>query len=129
MSASLAAATKEEQAAIKANGELVAAKKKEIAACTAAIEEKTVRVGELKGKIVEMKQDLSDTEEALIADKKFLADLEAKCATAQEDWDKLCAARSEELLALADTIKLLNSDDALELFKKALPAASFAQIS
>merc|ERR1719238_2081910 len=32
--------------------------------------------------------------------------------------------RSEELLALADTIKILNDDDALELFKKTLPGAS-----
>merc|ERR1719174_552735 len=32
--------------------------------------------------------------------------------------------RSEELLALSDTIKVLNDDDALELFKKTLPGAS-----
>merc|ERR1719398_652182 len=32
--------------------------------------------------------------------------------------------RSEELLALADTIKILNDDDALELFKKTLPASA-----
>merc|ERR1719265_307870 len=32
--------------------------------------------------------------------------------------------RSQELLALADTIKVLNDDDALELFKKTLPGAS-----
>merc|ERR1719359_1121084 len=32
--------------------------------------------------------------------------------------------RAQELLALADTIKILNDDDALELFKKTLPAAS-----
>merc|ERR1719198_767487 len=38
--------------------------------------------------------------------------------------------RSEELLALADTIKILNDDDALELFKKTLlgAAASFVQL-
>merc|ERR1719158_729137 len=38
--------------------------------------------------------------------------------------------RGEELLALADTIKILNDDDALELFKKTLPspAASFVQL-
>merc|ERR1719305_2283893 len=38
--------------------------------------------------------------------------------------------RSEELVALADTIKILNDDDALELFKKTLPAssASFVQM-
>merc|ERR1719436_1008885 len=38
--------------------------------------------------------------------------------------------RSEELLALADTIKILNDDDALELFKKTLPgASSFVQVN
>jgi septal ring factor EnvC (AmiA/AmiB activator) len=37
--------------------------------------------------------------------------------------------RSEELLALADTIKLLNDDDALELFKKTLPTPSLLQIT
>merc|ERR1719420_272077 len=37
--------------------------------------------------------------------------------------------RSEELVALADTIKILNDDDALELFKKTLPgSASFVQL-
>jgi len=130
MSANLASATKDEESSIKAHAALIAAKKKEVAANTEAIETKTVRVGELKVKIVEMKQDLSDTEAALIADQKFLADLEKNCATAQEDWDKTCKTRAEEVLALADTIKLLNSDDALELFKKALPApgASFLQV-
>merc|ERR1712066_1023909 len=38
--------------------------------------------------------------------------------------------RSEELLALADTIKILNDDDALDLFKKTLPSASsFLQLT
>merc|ERR1719316_1116425 len=37
--------------------------------------------------------------------------------------------RSEELLALSDTIKILNDDDALELFKKTLPgSASLLQV-
>merc|ERR1712224_252954 len=37
--------------------------------------------------------------------------------------------RTQELAALADTIKILNDDDALELFKKTLPgASSFVQI-
>merc|ERR1719163_1506054 len=38
--------------------------------------------------------------------------------------------RGQELLALADTIKILNDDDALELFKKTLPgSASFVQMT
>merc|ERR1719181_1561933 len=32
--------------------------------------------------------------------------------------------QGEELLALADTIKILNDDDALELFKKTLPGSA-----
>merc|ERR1719146_535045 len=37
---------------------------------------------------------------------------------------------AQELVALADTIKILNDDDALELFKKTLPgASSFVQVS
>merc|ERR1719281_479558 len=37
--------------------------------------------------------------------------------------------RAEELLALADTIKILNDDDALELFKKTLPTPSLLQVA
>jgi hypothetical protein len=76
------------------------------------------------------KNDLGDTEEALIEDKKFLADMEKNCAKKEAEWEVIVKTRSEELLALADTIKVLNDDDALELFKKALPAASasFVQV-
>merc|ERR1719399_2815346 len=75
-----------------------------------------------------MKEDLDDTTKALIEDKKFLADLEKNCATKEKEWAERSKIRAEELLALADTIKLLNDDDALELFKKTLPSASFLQL-
>jgi len=124
MSKDLAEATADEEAAIVSFNELMAAKKKEVNALSAAIESKIARSGELAVQIVEMKEDLSDTEEALLDDKKFLADLEKNCATKQGEWDEICKTRSEELVALADTIKVLNDDDALELFKKTLPGAS-----
>merc|ERR1719487_2379057 len=39
------------------------------------------------------------------------------------------AAMKEELIAIAETIKILNDDDALELFKKTIPSASaFLQV-
>jgi len=53
-----------------------------------------------------------------------LADLSKNCATKGDEHAANMKLRSEELLALADTIKLLNDDDALELFKKTLPGAS-----
>merc|ERR1719146_286473 len=101
-----------EEAAIKAYEELMAAKKKEIEALTKAIEEKLVRVGELGVEIATMKNDLEDTQEALGEDTKFLADLDETCKLKTKEWEAMCKMRSEELLALSDTIKILNDDDA-----------------
>eukprot|EP00928_Gymnodinium_smaydae_P032225 TRINITY_DN233_c0_g1_i3.p1 TRINITY_DN233_c0_g1~~TRINITY_DN233_c0_g1_i3.p1 ORF type:complete len:721 (-),score=252.79 TRINITY_DN233_c0_g1_i3:56-2218(-) len=130
MSKDLSEATASEEASIKSFEELMAAKTKEVAALTASIEEKTVRTGELAVSIVNMKNELSDTQEALLEDKKFLADLEKNCDTKSAEWDEIVKTRAEELVALSETIKLLQDDDALELFKKALPssAASFVQL-
>jgi len=128
MEADLKELIAQEEAAIKAYDELMAAKKAEVATLTKAIEEKLVRVGELGVKIAEMKNDLEDTQETLAEDTKYLADLGKTCASKTKEWEARCKSRSEELLALADTIKILNDDDALELFKKTLPSASFLQI-
>mmetsp|Transcript_75455 Transcript_75455/g.117961 ORF Transcript_75455/g.117961 Transcript_75455/m.117961 type:complete len:701 (-) Transcript_75455:42-2144(-) len=117
-----------EEAAIKAYDELISAKTKEVNALTKAIEEKMQRAGELAVEIVEMKNDLGDTGAALLDDKKFLADLEKNCKTKADEWEVIVKTRNEELLALADTIKILNDDDALELFKKTLPSSSFMQV-
>jgi len=101
-----------------------------VQALTESIEEKLKRIGSLGVEIVGMKQDLTDSEESLMEDQKFLAELEKGCSTKEAEWAVICKLRSEELLALADTIKLLNDDDALELFKKTLPgSASFMQLT
>jgi len=91
---------------------------------TASIEKKMTLIGELGVEIVEMKEDLTDTEKTLMADKEFLANLEKSCATKTKEWEERSKTRAEELVALADTIKVLNDDDALDLFKKTLPSAS-----
>merc|ERR1719487_1051464 len=127
MVSDLETATKEENAAKAAFEELTFAKEKEIAANTATIEAKMTQIGELGIDIVQMKEDIDDTTKALAEDKKFLADLEKNCATKEEEYDVVKKTRSEELLALSDTIKILNDDDALELFKKTLPAPSLLQ--
>merc|ERR1719440_835741 len=121
---SLAEASTAEAEAVKAFEELTAAKTKEIEANTKAIEVKTVRIGETAVNIGEMKGDLSDTQAALEADKKFVADLEKNCAAQTKMHEENVAMRGQELVALADTIKVLNDDDALELFKKTLPGSS-----
>jgi len=124
MTADLGAAVKEEADALAAYDELTAAKKKEVEALTGMIEDKLVRVGDLGVEIQQMKNDAGDTAEGLIDDKKFLEDLDKNCAIKQKLFDENVAYRGQELEALADTIKMLNDDDALELFKKTLPGAS-----
>merc|ERR1719240_2295221 len=124
MNADLKSATDAENAAIKAFEGLVSAKAKEINALTKAIESKTARVGELGVKVAQMSNDLEDTEEDLTESQKFLADLEVNCKKKKAEWAVYKQMQGQELLALADTIKVLNDDDALELFKKTFPGSA-----
>merc|ERR1719161_1868262 len=119
----------QEEAALKIYNELMAAKTKEVEAHTAAIERKTVLVGELSVEIVNMKNDLTDSEEALIEDQKYLADLDKNCDAKKKEQEERVQLRSQELVAISETIKILNDDDALELFKKTLPSPSLLQLS
>merc|ERR1719398_87100 len=118
MEKDLADATSEEEAAIKAFKGLLAAKTKEINALTKEVETKTSQIGTLGVELVTQKEDLDDTSKALMEDEQFLKDLEKDCDTKDEEWAMRQKIRAEEVLAIADTIKILNDDDALELFKK-----------
>merc|ERR1719183_1305050 len=129
MESDLATATSEEQAAIKDYDGLMAAKTKEINALTSEIETKIAKVGELGVQLVTEKEDLDDTSKSLMEDEKFLADLDKNCKTKEAEWAARCKIRAEELLALADTIKILNDDDALEMFKKTLPTPALIQLT
>jgi hypothetical protein len=124
MSADLKTATDDENAAITAFGALVAAKEKEINALSRAIESKMTRVGDLGVKIAQMKNDLEDTIEDQGESQKFLQDLAGNCKKKKGEWASYKEMQGQEMLALADTIKVLNDDDALELFKKTLPGAA-----
>jgi len=129
MAAGLADSTKAENGAIATYEKLMAAKTKEVNALTQEIETKLTRIGDLGVEIAQMKNDVGDTQEALIEDQKFLANLGQNCEKKKEEWAVIVKTRAEELVALADTIKVLNDDDALELFKKTLPSASsFVQL-
>merc|ERR550532_559141 len=127
MEKDLADITATEEQAIKDYDGLVAAKEKEIKANTMAIEAKLRRSGEVGTEIVTLEADLDDTTKSLLEDKKFLADLESGCATKSSEWDARSKTRSEELAAIAEAIRVLSDDDALELFKKTLPSPALLQ--
>merc|ERR1712039_267257 len=91
MKASLAEVQAAEETAIKNFQGLAAAKTKEIQANTDAIESKTVRHGETGVEIVNLKEDLDDTQKSLAADQQFLADLDKDCDTKKAEWDERSA--------------------------------------
>jgi chromosome segregation ATPase len=130
MSKNAADAHDAEQAAISEYEQLMMAKSKELKSLQSALETKTAREGELAVKLVDMENDLSDTKLELSNNEKLLTDLDKMCDAKEAEYEMNKKLRSEELEALADTIKILNDDDALELFKKALPpkASSFLQM-
>merc|ERR1719160_1840764 len=118
----------QEEAAKSSFDELVAAKQKEIAAATKAIEEKTGRVGEVAVELAESKNSHEDAEEQLASDKEMLAKLLKDCELRKKDFEMRTKTRAMEVVALADTIKMLNDDDSLELMKKTLPSAASSLI-
>jgi septal ring factor EnvC (AmiA/AmiB activator)/bacterioferritin-associated ferredoxin len=129
MTKALADATAAEETAIAEHEQLLASKQKELKSLQAAIEKKSAREGELGVKLVDMKNDLSDTKTSLEENEKLLTDLDKMCDAKEAEYENNKKLRAEELAALADTIKILNDDDALELFKKALPgSSSFLQV-
>jgi DNA repair exonuclease SbcCD ATPase subunit len=130
MEKDLAEATSDEEGKVKDYTSLVSAKKKEASALTKAVEDKTVREGGLAVDLANMANDLEDTKDNLAADQEMLANLDSSCKIKMKEWDEYKKMMAEELVALSDTIKLLNDDEALGLFKKTLPssAASFMQV-
>jgi peptidoglycan hydrolase CwlO-like protein len=128
LAADLKAATDAEDKAKTNYEDLMEAKTKEVATLTKSIEDKTARIGEAGVEVVNMMDDLEDTKKSLEEDKKFLKDLDKNCATKKDEWAVREKLRAEEQLALHETIKILNDDDALELFKKTLPTPSLIQM-
>jgi len=76
-----------EEAAIKNFAALSAAKEKEIAMNTKAIETKTERSGRVSVEIVDLKESVDDTSKALAADQTFLANLASSCDTKKKEWE------------------------------------------
>lgn len=128
MDKELVQAVGEEGDSIKGFNGLMAAKKKQYDALTKMIETKTARLGEVGVDLMNLEENLDDTVSSLGEDKKFLIDLGKSCASKKQEWGVRQKTRAEEMLAIADTIKILNDDDALDLFKKTLPSPSLIQM-
>merc|ERR1719387_1797760 len=126
MEGTLKKLTSDEDASASGFADLKSSKELEIATATEAEKTKTSRQGELAVSVVQTQADIGDTEDELADGEKFLASLMKACP----EQEKLFAAneksRADEVSAISQAIEVLNDDDALDVFKKAVPA-SFLQ--
>merc|ERR1719353_2319173 len=120
MDKGLNGAVSDEEKSAAGYEELSAAKKDEISAAGAAIESKTERSGTLAVTITTTKGDIKDTTNEMDDTQAFLANLKVECAEKKKEWAVRCQIRAEEVAAISAAIKVLNDDDALDLFKKTL---------
>merc|ERR1719265_2071594 len=124
MEADLAEATSKEGEAKSIYETTMTDKTKEIESAGKAVETKTARSGTAAVETVQAKADLEKTQKAVEEDTNFKANLKKNCAIKQKEWDERCKLRAQEIQAISETIEMMNSDDALELFKKTLPSAA-----
>merc|ERR1719399_323336 len=118
---------KDEDAAVAGFADMKASKEKEIEFADESIESKKERVGTLAVEIVKNKDAVEDQAAEAAAAKKFAATLEKQCATKKKEWAEITKMRSDEMAAIGEAIAILTDDDALDVFKKSLPAASLVQ--
>merc|ERR1719395_251334 len=120
MDKDLKGAVSAEEEAAKGFEELAAAKNEEISATSEAIESKTVRSGDLAVSVTTTADDIEDTTAEMKETEAFVANLASQCALKKKEWAARQAMRAEEISAISEAIKVLNDDDALDLFKKTL---------
>merc|ERR1719428_349112 len=127
LSRDIAALEKSEAASVAGFTDMKASKEKEIEFADESIESKKERVGTLAVDIVKGKDVVEDSAAEAAAAKKFAATLEEQCSAKKKEWAETCKMRAEELAGIGEAISILTDDDALDVFKKTLPAAALVQ--
>jgi len=105
---------------------LKAAKLSEIQTAEKAITQFDADVASLGERNAEEVKELENRELNLARDQAFLADLKQKCAATDAEFDQRTKARMEEIAAVDDAIKILNSDESFANFDATVN--SFVQI-
>merc|ERR1719316_2001716 len=82
--------------------------------------------------LAETTQAYDDTQATMDADIKFFDSTKKACQDKAAEWTERKAMREEELAGMKEAIKILNSDEAREMFSKAIKPGmetSFLQVS
>jgi hypothetical protein len=108
---------------VKGFDSMKSSKEKEIEFADESIESKKERAGTLAVEIVQAKDGIEDSAAEAAKAQKFAATLVQQCAAKKKDWAARSKMRADEVAAIGEAIGILNDDDALDVFKKAIPSA------
>merc|ERR1719160_1823055 len=127
LSRDMASLQQDEDAAVKGFEGMKASKSKEIEFADESIESKKERVGALAVSVVQLKDEVEDSMKEAAEAEKFAATLDKQCAAKKKEWAERSKMRADEIAAVGEAIAILTDDDALDVFKKAVPASAFLQ--
>jgi hypothetical protein len=125
--ANLKSNEKAEMDALVAYQELRSSKEAEI---TTGISQKKLKekaLAETNQEAANAKADVEATKDALTADQKFLVELTKTCTEAKDTYAERSKSRTEEILALGETLRILSEDETRDLVSKTL--TSFLQMT
>merc|ERR1719387_3483684 len=124
MAADMKQMKKDEEVAAVGYKDLKTAKDEELSVANSAIAVKEKRTGELAVSISESKDTLEDNQDELALAQKYLEVVTEACGKKEKEREMRAKMRTEELTAISEAISILNEDDSLDVFKKAVPSAS-----
>lgn len=114
----LAKAMYDEFNALVSFQKLKSAKISEIHIATTTKARKEKALSDLRADVANAKEDKAALEDALAADEAFLSELEKSCKEEDEEYNRRLAVRTEEIRALAETLKILAADEARATFSR-----------
>eukprot|EP00440_Ansanella_granifera_P006202 gb/GFBE01006726.1/.p1 GENE.gb/GFBE01006726.1/~~gb/GFBE01006726.1/.p1 ORF type:complete len:680 (+),score=331.38 gb/GFBE01006726.1/:1-2040(+) len=98
--------------------ELMATKKEEIKAGEANIESKRQQRVEKRQNMIEMTHEIKDMKKSIASATEFLALVEEKCGTSDEEWVSRQKKRQEEIEGVAKAIEVLDGEEAHATFSR-----------
>jgi predicted nuclease with TOPRIM domain len=122
MAKSLEETENAEQVASAGFADLKAAKDQEIELASEAIEAKEKKTGELAVSIAQTTDAHEDTLDEQADNQKMLSTLVGTCDSKKLEFEARLKLRTDEIAAISEAVSILNDDDALDVFKKAVPA-------
>ncbi|CAE7195223.1 unnamed protein product [Symbiodinium natans] len=106
---------------------LLEAKQKEGEAAMKAMEEKMLRLGELKVEAQMVKDDIQEKVDGQKESSDFFLDLNQTCEAKQQAWNAYQASQAEEIQALTETVEFLEENDVQHAVRGALTSSSLVQ--